>query len=868
MATNGAWGFWHNKFEAKEADLDNSDYNSEVRRGAAQQGQARFGQEELARMFLDRAQGQGPSLAQMQAQQLAAQAQAQQAGAIASARGLNPAQQQRLMLQQGAAMQQAAAGQGAMLGMQERQEAAQMAQQGFGQMRGQDQAMFGQAGGLQNQQNANRIQNRAQANQINAQVTAQNAATDQAMAGKLFDVAAKGASMGAMAHGGPVPFPMAAGGPTPPWEAPPPMVPGHDSPAYDVVPAQLSPEEVVLPRSVTQSEHAPERAAGFMAAIQSQKKQGIPGMAHGGVVTYPELLARRRELDEQIVRHEARAKTLEEQAQRLAMGGRVRGYAGGGSVFPELVGDDAPPRRTVKVDPVFIPAPATSSGLGSGLALTGEDAGAAAPPLEPAPASQAGLTWPKLEDSDNVASLKPSPVVPPKADDLPGAVPLVAPKKESAPVVKPGVPAPGAKPGVVKPGGVGGGAQVAPVKEGPSEGEKLTQQGIDAEAAAASQKAADEVAAMDTYEAKKAQIAAEHAKQREELTKKGEAIKEEIEKGKVDPFKFWHSRTAGQKAAAIIGMVLGGIGAGLQGKDAKNVGIESFDKMVAEDIDAQKHNLETKKGLLATHMQEVKDLQAAQELAKADLKDGLQGQIARAAAKNQDPKAKAEALKMGGALKMQVDQHRAQAADRLAHLKLEQAKLGLEQQRVNIEAGKLGAMQAKAEKGKLAGGLMEKLVQGNAELSTAELAELIKDKDLHGRLVQVAPGRWGLVGDPAARKEVADALAGTSALNEQFSNLLAMAGTRFLPSEAKARAEAAATLLRQQFGKQLMGSMTRDELENATKIIGDPNQWNTADFKARIQEAQRASQAGLRGVLNANVMGPGQSPLTVRKAGQ
>lgn len=48
---------------------------------------------------------------------------------------------------------------------------------------------------------------------------------------------------------------------------------GMDSPANDTVPAMLSPKEIVLPRSVTLAEDAPERAKAFVEAILAAKKK-------------------------------------------------------------------------------------------------------------------------------------------------------------------------------------------------------------------------------------------------------------------------------------------------------------------------------------------------------------------------------------------------------------------------------------------------------------------------------------------------------------------------------------------------------------------------------------------------------------------
>lgn len=61
-----------------------------------------------------------------------------------------------------------------------------------------------------------------------------------------------------------------------------PVVFGDDS-RNDVVPAKLSPGEIVLPISVAQSPNAPEAAAAFVRALQ-QQEAGVAGYAEGGPV--------------------------------------------------------------------------------------------------------------------------------------------------------------------------------------------------------------------------------------------------------------------------------------------------------------------------------------------------------------------------------------------------------------------------------------------------------------------------------------------------------------------------------------------------------------------------------------------------------
>lgn len=86
-----------------------------------------------------------------------------------------------------------------------------------------------------------------------------------------------------MAQGGPV-MPMMGGGPVP-GQAPY----AGDTTKNDVVPAMLSPGEVVLPRSVVQGPNMEAKVVEFMRHLKGKSKGGYGDViaarkAHGGCV--------------------------------------------------------------------------------------------------------------------------------------------------------------------------------------------------------------------------------------------------------------------------------------------------------------------------------------------------------------------------------------------------------------------------------------------------------------------------------------------------------------------------------------------------------------------------------------------------------
>lgn len=93
----------------------------------------------------------------------------------------------------------------------------------------------------------------------------------------------------------------------------------------------------------------------------------------------------------------------------------------------------------------------------------------------------------------------------------------------------------------------------------------------------------------------------------------------------MDPGKFWASRTTGDKMLAGIGMMLGSVGSALSHTPDETVGI--IERAISRDIDAQKHNLETRKGaaaaqqnLLGIMRQRYGDTQAAENATEAAMR--------------------------------------------------------------------------------------------------------------------------------------------------------------------------------------------------------------------------------------------------------
>jgi hypothetical protein len=226
----------------------------------------------LAEALRAQAEGRGPSLAQMQYQRALESSQAAAASQLATARGLSPAQAQRLLLTRQAGAQAGAASQSAQLRLQEQQAAQAALGNLLGQRRQQEllggqlaAGLYGTAGSLGTQQAVTQAELDQRAKGMVLGYGKEQQEIEQKRSGALAGAGAAGAEGLFKA--------MAARG----REMPAREIPGKakfkgDTRSNDTVPALLSPGEIVLPRTVAQAEDAPEKAKKFVDAIKKQKR--------------------------------------------------------------------------------------------------------------------------------------------------------------------------------------------------------------------------------------------------------------------------------------------------------------------------------------------------------------------------------------------------------------------------------------------------------------------------------------------------------------------------------------------------------------------------------------------------------------------
>jgi hypothetical protein len=194
------------------------------------------------------------------------------------------------------------------------------------------------------------------------------------------------------------------------------------------------------------------------------------------------------------------------------------------------------------------------------------------------------------------------------------------------------------------------------------------------------------------------------ARQERELTQISDAVMNQ----KIDPNRLWHESSTGGKIAASIGLILGGIGAGLAG--GPNQALAMVNKMVDRDIDAQKSELGKKQTLYSMNMQKLHNENAAYMATKLQLASVYQGQLAQSTAM-----AQSQIAKQNGAV-AQAEIQRA-----MLPMKQELAKYHMSQQLLYGQGG-----------------------AGSNEARLSQAENIVFNKEDRERLVHVDDGKGGI----------------------------------------------------------------------------------------------------------------------------
>lgn len=149
------------------------------------------------------------------------------------------------------------------------------------------------------------------------------------------------------------------------------------------------------------------------------------------------------------------------------------------------------------------------------------------------------------------------------------------------------------------------------------------------------------------------QRAAQYEQERSKIQSENTELYNQVRDSKIDPNRVWNNASTGGKIAASLGLIFGGIGAGMTHQP--NLAAEFLEKTIANDIDAQKADQSNKTNLYKLGLEKYKDSQSAQQFATLQASNILAGQIQATAQRIGSPQALALAQQAIGELHMKYD---------------------------------------------------------------------------------------------------------------------------------------------------------------------------------------------------------------------
>lgn len=123
-------------------------------------------------------------------------------------------------------------------------------------------------------------------------------------------------------------------------------------------------------------------------------------------------------------------------------------------------------------------------------------------------------------------------------------------------------------------------------------------------------------------------------------------LERDVMEGKVNPQKYLQNMSTGSKISTALGLIVGGMGAGLT--HGPNLAFQYLQSQIDRDIDAQKTELGKRQNLLSYNMQQGKDLREATEFSRLQMNDIMNSRLRALADEATDPIAKGRILEIAG----------------------------------------------------------------------------------------------------------------------------------------------------------------------------------------------------------------------------
>ncbi len=353
--------------------------------------------------------------------------------------------------------------------------------------------------------------------------------------------------------------------------------------------------------------------------------------------------------------------------------------------------------------------------------------------------------------------------------------------------------------------------------------ERLQETGIQHEAQARGRAAQEQTQALDTYSQSLKEHQTATQQHFEALQREHDSIVQDIQNSHIDPNRMWSNKSSGEKAGAILGMVLGGIGSGLTGQP--NAALHVIQTQIDRDIDAQKMDIGKKQSLLSDNYHQTGNLFQAEQLTRLQMSAVLEGQL------------RASATRVGGA--------EAQARAEQAIAAARQSLIGPMMQ----------AAQFQAMSGMISGGEGGHYVPSQAnrpmpsEFSLKGVSEM--RKDANERRVHLPDVGAGAYTYAPTKEEAAASNKSFASMNNlqrqavKLGNLAQVHGAAIHMPGSSARAEyesTASSLITELNQLQQLNRLNENEYKEFGNMIPTEREWLSGQGAAKIRNLQSLIQ--------------------------
>lgn len=172
--------------------------------------------------------------------------------------------------------------------------------------------------------------------------------------------------------------------------------------------------------------------------------------------------------------------------------------------------------------------------------------------------------------------------------------------------------------------------------------------GISGQAKAEGQLGKEEAASAKENTNKLQQLDALHAENQHKIQSELDNVIHDYSQGKIDPNHFWNSRSTLGKASTAIGLILGGMGAGLTG--GPNPALEFLNKQIDRDVEGQHMEAGRKMNMITALQHQLGNNIDATNMAKSMQAGVFASKLMEEAAKSKDPMAMSRAQQAAGTI--------------------------------------------------------------------------------------------------------------------------------------------------------------------------------------------------------------------------